>query len=385
MLVRTFLKVLGGAIILPATTALTGCSREIPSEATLSWHGPNPDADIRRWVLSYALLAPHSHNLQSWVADLRQPGEIVLRCDTSRLLPETDPYSRQIMMSHGTFLELLDLAARARGFRTDIVLFPEGSFEAQRLDARPVARIRLHPDATRQKDPLFVQILKRRTNRSLYDMQRPVPPQAWAAMAEALGNDQLVLGYVDLGSPARMAQHRRIASDAWRIELTTARTVLESYKLLRIGAEEILKHRDGISIMDPKLVWMDRLGLFDRSRAPAPDAFATTSQIEEFDAKLDATPSFLWLNTARNDRFAQIAAGRAYARVQLAATAHGVALQPLQQALQEYPEQQANHQAIHQRCGATPAGQTVQMWARVGYAPEVEAAPRRPLVDILRT
>lgn len=385
MKVRTFLKVLGGAIIFPATVGLPGCRSEIPTEATTGWRGPSSETDVRRWILSYALLAPHSHNLQSWIADIRRPGEIVLYCDLSRLLAQTDPYSRQIMMSHGTFLELLDLAARERGFRTDIALFPEGSFDAKRLDTRPVARIRLHPDASTQKDPLFAQILKRRTHRGFYDADRPVPPQAWAAMSQALANDKVLLGYVDIGNPEQMAQHRRIASDAWRIELTTARTVLESYKVLRIGAEEILKHRDGISIMDPKLVWMDRLGFFDRSRAPAPDAFATTSQIKEFDAKLDATPSFLWMNTPRNDRFVQIAAGRAYARVQLAATAHGVAMQPLQQALQEYTEQQANHQAIHQRCGATPAGQTVQMWARVGFAPEVAAAPRRPLVDILRT
>jgi hypothetical protein len=385
MKVRAFLKVLGGAIIFPATVALPGCSSEIPTEATIGWRGPELDTEVRRWVLSYALLAPHSHNLQSWIADIRTPGEIVLRCDLSRLLPQTDPYSRQIMMSHGTFLELLDLAARERGFRADIELFPEGSFAAERLDARPVARIRLHPDATIQKDPLFAQILKRRTNRSFYEARRPAPPQAWAAMSQAIGSDKVVLGYVDLGSPEQIAQHRRIASDAWRIELTTARTVLESYKVLRIGADEVLKHRDGISVMDPKLVWLDRLGLFDCSRAPEPDAFATTSQIKEFDAKLDATPSFLWMTTARNDRFAQIVAGRAYARVQLAATAYGVAMQPIQQALQEYAEQRTNYQAIHQHCGATQAGQTVQMWARVGYAPEVPAAPRRPLADILRT
>lgn len=385
MKVRTFLKVLGGAIIFPATLALPGCSTEIPPEATIGWRGPDPNADIRRWVLSYALLAPHSHNLQSWVADLRQADEIVLCCDLSRLLPETDPYFRQIMMSHGTFLELLDLAARERGYKCEIALFPEGSFDAKRLDERPVARIRLLPDASIQKDPLFAQILKRRTNRSMYDLPRAVPPQAWQAMSQALSTTSVLLGYADLSRPETMAQHRRIASDAWRVEMTTPRTILESYKVLRVGADEILKHRDGISVLEPKLVWINRLGLFDRSRAPEPDAYATTSQIKEFDAKIESTPAFLWMKTSRNDRQAQIAAGRAYARVQLAATAHGVAMQPLQQALQEYTEQQANHQAVHQLCDAAPAGQTVQMWARVGFAPEVSAAPRRPLTDILRT
>ena len=78
-----------------------------------AWQGPASDeVDVRRWVLAYAILAPHSHNLQSWLVDLRQPGEIALYCDLTRLLPETDPFSRQIMMSQGTFLELLDIAAR---------------------------------------------------------------------------------------------------------------------------------------------------------------------------------------------------------------------------------------------------------------------------------
>lgn len=384
MLRRMFLKVIGGAIIIPAAAGLPGCSAEIPPEATIGWNGPSNETDVRRWVLSFALLAPHSHNLQSWIADLRQPDEIVLRCDLTRLLPETDPFYRQIMMSHGTFLELLDIASRERGLRSDIELFPEGPFGAARLDDRPVARIRMRPDSTVKKDPFFAQILKRRTNRNPYD-RRPVSPEAWQAMIQAAEKEDVGVGYVDLAHPELIAQHRKIASDAWRTELTTSRIILESYKVFRVGADEIVKHRDGISIMDPKLVWLDRFGLFDRSKAPEADAYATRSQVKDFDARLDSTPSFLWMKTPGNDRFAQVNAGRAYARLQLAATAHGVAMQPLQQALQEYAEQQTNYRAIHRLCGAAEDGQTVQMWARVGYAPEVPPAPRRALGEIVRS
>jgi hypothetical protein len=137
--------------------------------------------------------------------------------------------------------------------------------------------------------------------------------------------------------------------------------------------------------MDPKLVWLDRFGLFDRSKAPGPDDFATTSQIDDFDSRLAATPSFLWLTTPGNDRFAQIQAGRAFVRAQLAAAAHGVSMQPLQQALQEYAEQRPNHHAIHRLCGATQPGQTVQMWARVGHAPSVHPAPRRALNNFIHS
>jgi len=80
-----------------------------------------------------------------------------------------------------------------------------------------------------------------------------------------------------------------------------------------------------------------------------------------------------------NGRVTQVNAGRAYARVQLAATAQGLAMQPLQQALQEYPEQAGPYAEIRRLLDAPQPAQTVQMWARVGYAPPVGPAPRRGL------
>jgi hypothetical protein len=131
-------------------------------------------------------------------------------------------------------------------------------------------------------------------------------------------------------------------------------------------------------------VLLNQIGLFDRSKAPAPDDYATTSQIKDFSQKLDSTPGFFWMVSEGNDRVTQINAGRAYARVQLAATALGLSMQPLSQALQEYPEQARPYADIHRLCGAALPGQIVQMWARVGYAPPVDPAPRRRLQDFIR-
>lgn len=376
---RRFIRVAGGSVVWAAGVSAAGCSSAIPPEAISAWQGPGAEPDLRRWILGYAILAPHSHNLQSWLVDLDVPDEITLRCDLGRLLPETDPFSRQIMMSHGTFLELLDIAARERGHRTEITLFPEGAFGADKLDARPVARIRLTADATVRKDPLFAQILQRHTNRSVYDLARPVPAAAWQAMAEAVKPNPLRFGFVGPEQADALAQHRAIAAEAWRIELTTPRAILESFKVLRVGAAEVARHRDGLSLMDPMVVWLDRFGLFDRSKAPGPADFATTSQIKDFNRKIESTPGFLWMVTDGNDRVTQVDAGRAYARVQLAATAQGLAMQPLQQALQEYPEQAKPYADIRRLLGAPPPAQTIQMWARVGYAPSVSPAPRRGL------
>jgi hypothetical protein len=376
---RSFVRLVGGGVVMAAAAPLAACSSALPDEAIAAWKGPGSEPDVRRWILAHAILAPHSHNLQSWLVDLRVPGEILLRCDPTRLLPQTDPFSRQIMMSHGTFLELLDIAARERGLRAETTLFPEGAYGPDRIDARPVARVRLLPDAALAKDPLFGQILLRHTNRNAYELARPVPAAAWQAMAAAVQPHDLRFGFVGTDQAAALQRHRDIARAAWKTELTTPRTMLESFKVMRVGASEISQHRDGLSMTDPMVVALTRLGLFDRSQAPAPDSFATTSQIKDFDRKIDSTPAFLWLVSQGNERATQVNAGRAYARVQLAATAHGLAMQPLQQALQEYPEQAPLHADIHRLLDAPRPAQTVQMWARVGYATPVQPAPRRGL------
>lgn len=380
---RQFMRVLGGAAVLAAVPALPGCSSTLPAEAVAAWQGPAPvppGGDVRRWIVAHAILAPHSHNLQSWLVDLQQPGEIMLYCDHTRLLPETDPHSRQILMSQGTFLELLHLAALQQGLRAEIDLFPHGEFDPRTPPAPPhthhaTARVRLVPDASVQPDPLFGQIFRRRTNRSAYDMRTP-EPQAVQAIAAACTAPRLQTAFA-LPGDARLPEHRAIARDAWRVELVTPRTMLESLKVLRVGPREIAEHRDGLSVNAPLPRLLAALGLFDRSHAPGPGDMAVTQQVQDFNARIDATPAFFAMVTEANDRATQVQAGRAYVRAQLAATAQGLSMHPLQQALQEYPEQAPHYAAIHALLGAGGGRGTVQMWARLGYAPPVGPAPRR--------
>jgi hypothetical protein len=289
------------------------------------------------------------------------------------------------MMSHGTFLELLDLAARQRGQRADIELFPQGEFGPVMLDSRPVARIRLVSDRSIRADPLFDQILNRHTNREAYEAREPAG-LALDAIAQSVAARRVRAGFA-AGPPSEaLRRHRIIAAEAWRIEVTTARTIMESYNVMRIGPREIAEHRDGLSMNTPMVRIATALGLFDRSKPPGPGDRAAASAMADFNDKIAATPAFFWLVTEGNDRKTQIGAGRAYVRAQLAATAHGLAMQPLSQALQEYPEQAGPYAAIHEVLQAPPPRFTVQMWTRLGYAPAIGPAPRRGLeAHIVRT
>lgn len=376
---RQILRMTGGGFIAAALPTLSGCDTALPPEAIAAWNPPPDTLDLRRWVLSHALLAPHAHNRQSWLVDLSTPDTIVLRMDQSRLLPQTDPMGRQMLISQGTFVEVLALAARQRGQRAEVTLFPEGAYSAQTTDARPSARIRLVPDAQLPPDPLFAQVFRRHTHRGAYEARKP-SAEAMAALRASVAGLPVTLGLVTTDNASAMARHARIAMDAWRTELVTPRTLLESYELLRIGPKEIAQHRDGIALNTPFVRVINGLGLFDRTQASAPDSAELKDQLQTFNQHIATTPAYCWVTTQANDRQTQLLAGRAYVRLQLAATAQGLSMHPLSQALQEYPEQAAHHKAIHALLGATAPGHTVQMWTRLGHAMEPGApSPRRGL------
>ncbi len=375
---RQFLRISGGGLIAAATlSSLPGCSSDLPPEAIAAWRPPAADMDIRRWTISHAWLAPHAHNLQSWLVDLDTPDTIVLRLDLRRLLPETDPWSRQLVISQGTFLELLQIAANERGYRADISMFPQGEFDAKTPDSRPTALIRLAKDDGVKTDPLFAHIFNRHTHRGVYENRIP-NAQARQTLADSVKGFPVQLGLVT-SEEASMQQHRAIAMDAWRIEMQTPHTLLESYKVLRVGPQEIAQHRDGISLNTPMVRGLVALNLFDRSKPSEPDSFAIKGQISEFNDKMSTTPACVWLSTSDNSRRTQMLCGRAYVRLQLAATALGLRMHPLSQALQEYPEQTNNYKAIHELLVGKDSTATVQMWTRLGYAPVGSPSPRRGL------
>lgn len=94
-------------------------------------------------------------------------------------------------------------------------------------------------------------------------------------------------------------------------------------------------------------------------------------------ANTDTAMAHLWQVSTGNSRTDQINAGRDWVRLNLAATAEGVGMQPLSQALQEYAEMKPHYDQVHKLLA--PQGGTVQMLARLGYAEPVPPSPRWPL------
>jgi hypothetical protein len=372
---RKTLALIGGGVILAAAAGLGATAARKPRTAHLPWESAGQGVDARHRALSYALLAPNPHNRQPWLVDLSERDAVTLTVDRDRLLPLTDPYNRQITIGLGCFLELMRMAASHDGQRVVITPFPEGS-DDRALDGRPVARAVFEADPSVVPDPLFAHALDRRSNKEPYDIARPLPADALAQLDAAVSTR--FGGTVDAQEVTRW---RALTHEALRIEIETPRTYKESVDLFRIGRDEVDASPDGIDFTGPMFEVMAATGLFTRASTLDPTSRAYQAGLAAVFANTDTAMGHVWLVSQGNRRPDQIATGADWLRVNLAATAAGVAFQPLSQALQEFPEMAGLYRDIHARLA--PDGGRVQMLARIGYGPAVDQSPRWPLETII--
>ncbi|MEM9975892.1 MAG: twin-arginine translocation pathway signal protein [Pseudomonadota bacterium] len=359
---RKMLAFVGGGTILAASAGAAGfVATRTPRDALAPWDLAGGYEDPRKNALSFALLAPNPHNRQPWLVELVGEDRLILTRDPARDLPVTDPFGRQLTIGMGCFIELMELAAAEAGYGVETMLFPEGE-----ADGAPVAACRFVEGAG-VPDPLFAHVMNRRSHKEAFE-----PRAVSAAAAEPLAPYAEVV--VDGPRNDRL---RTLTHDAWMTEAATPAAWQESIDLLRIGKAEINAQPDGIDAGGPMLETLALFGLFTREAASDPTNPGTRGAIEETQNAILGAPAFTVSRTPGNARRDQIAAGRTWLRLNLAATGAGLALRPVSQGLQEYPEMAEIYAAIHAEFAA--AGETVQMLGLLGYAPQTPRTPRWPL------
>ncbi len=374
---RHILEVLAAAPVL----GVAGCGSSTSApDPYAAWRNPGQgETDPRRFVLAHGLLAPNPHNRQPWLVRMEGPAGMSLYADRNRLLPETDPFGRQIVIGCGAFLEMIAQAAPRLGLVADIQPWPEGAPGPQ-LDDRPFARVVLRADAGVKAGPLFDQIVRRRTERTPFLQDRPSDAAVQSVLAAAAGPG-LVAG--ETREPDLRDQLVSISWKGWEIESRTPRTHMESVRLMRIGQAEIARNPDGIALSGGMMEVMALTGIITREALADPNSTASRSGDDMWRKMIEATPGFFWIRSETADRAVQLAAGRAYARAQLTAAAQGLALHPWSMTLQEFPEMAGLYRQTQELLGAGPDA-PVQMLARMGKTRRPSnPAPRRRLDDLI--
>ncbi len=356
---RKMIGLIGGGVVLAAAASAGGfLATRRPTQALAPWAQASAYTEPRMRALSFAILAPNPHNRQPWVAELQGEDQLLIHRNKALNLPETDPFDRQLTIGMGCFLELLRMAAAEDEYALETALFPIG-------EDGPVALVRFTKGGV--PDPLFAQVFTRHTNREGYT-DRPIPDAARATLAEyALVKT----------APQEVLALQGLTWQAMKLEMTTKRVMLESVDLMRFGKAEIEANPDGISLGGPFLESLMLLGMLSRKDQADQNSASFRQGLDLVKNAMLKTPAYVVLTSKGNTRVDQIQAGRDWVRLHLAATGLGLSMQPVSQALQEYPEMAAHFTQVHEML-AKP-GERVQMLGRLGYGPAINPSPRWPL------
>jgi hypothetical protein len=382
MIRRNFIKVMAtGTSMFILPVGLSGCS----SSKESSVKSVEADqGDIRLRLISHAMLAPNSHNIQPWLIKLVEKESFELYVDTDRLLPETDPPARQIHISQGTFLESLKIAGAEFGYEVLIDYFPVGMYSNQVIENKPIAHIRLVRNASSKKDPFFPYLKTRQSNKRNYN-DRPLT-DSLAKKIEISGTDDGFKSHVSI-SPDLIQALVPMLGESMAIETANSARHKETVDIFRFSEKEAEMSRDGFTVANNGITGFSRFIVESFFLGSRDKAYATDSTFAEEGIKMaykqaESTPAFGWLVSEKNTRLDQVKAGQHYMRINLLTEQLGIALHPMSQILEEYQDMQDLQKKFKTLIGASESG-TVQMLFRLGYADPIPHTKRRKLADVI--
>lgn len=130
------------------------------------------------FMIEHAVKAPSGHNTQPWLFKTGE-AEIDIYPDFTRSLPVVDPDNRELFVSLGCATENLCIAARHKGYGTNVSVMDNG-----------VIKIMLSKERCITDSPLFPQISIRQTNRSVYDGR--IIPDDSISLLKGIGSEPCI-------------------------------------------------------------------------------------------------------------------------------------------------------------------------------------------------
>lgn len=359
-------------ILFAFVVAVTLAACASPSQSEPST--PGDVAGTPPWIeiVDDARWAANAHNVQSWRLRVEPDGSVTGGLDPSRLLPETDPVGRQLVISLGTLSEAARRAARARGWTLEATWIAPTDWS---LDADPGADLfRWTATPLAGATPAAGDILDGLTTPTVKYAIAPetVPTDLARSIPATYSNaDRGIRVLVEAGTP-RTLTTMKLARAAFAVEMRHEPTLMESYTLTRIGNRERRETPWGLSLNANfgrlAFTFVDPITTLFRQ---TPEQFGE-SGIDLFNGAVQDEGGLVVLTTSDNDPATWFAAGLPLQALWMELRAAGLELLPLSQGLQEYPEVAEFYGQFHDLW--VPDGGTVQMILYVG-APSARVYP----------
>jgi hypothetical protein len=342
-------------LIVSTILAPLGCAASPPVRA-----GAAPAEDVRVELVEWARLAQSAHNYQSWrvVLDPVRSDRMDLFVETDRLLPETDPFARQTVISLGTFLAVIDARAAQLGYRADIDLLPDGELDEQGLARLPAARVTLSRDTNARSRFAAAADVDALTTATVKYRYRPAEVTTGLTdRITAWATDGIRIEVVS--DPDEVAWLNRVSIDAFTIEMEHEPTLIETHQSTRWNGRARRADPYGLAFtanFPRRTLWLADAFMTIAPQKPA--AFGRTG-IRLFTEALDDVNAYVTLISNDNNRRTQIETGMALQALWMELHSSGHVVLANSQALQEYPAMAPLYAEVHERLA--PDGGTVQM------------------------
>jgi nitroreductase len=317
----------------------------------------------QKWefFLTYATLAPSSHNTQPWQFHV-QGNHVDIYADRRRACPVVDPIDRELIMSCGCALFNLRSAMLHFAALGGVEIFPSA---AERDLLARVWRGN-HGDTSTDGKKIFNAITRRRTNRQIF-RDEPLPEELIAELKAAANEESAWLGIADdpdrkheLAVLIAEGERRQWADQDFREELaewiTCVRTPRENgIPGHSFGVDDLM------SSAEPSLVRTFDLG---------------NGQAAKDEDLASGSPVLAVLMTTKDNPVAWLSAGQALERILLLARAENIWASFLNQAV-EVADLRPKLMVLMGHSGSP------QIVLRLGYGDEVTPTPRRPIEELL--
>jgi hypothetical protein len=327
--------------------------------------------------------------MQPWTVQLDavDPDVLYLYTDPTRLTPAVDPVARQTLISQGTFLGYLQVAAAQLGYTATLELFPEGAYDETNMENSmnelPVSRVTLAKNSTASTDD-YASLFRSDTNRAPYG---DVPLTAeQTGFLNAFHHSSAVTLSI-LSEDHDLETLGALGIEGTRIETEYAAATAESTAVFHSTEQSKNEARSGFAVEGQGTTGLLKYllqGLITIVPSVNDDTATAKNAIALTEAGVAHTAAYGLISTPGNTRTEQVEAGILYAQFSLHARTLGLVMQPLSQVLQEFPTMAGPYSAIHEQYA--PDGQTIQMMVRIGTpTTEYPVSMRRDAADLVHT
>lgn len=316
-------------------------------------------------ILDYASLAGSSHNSQPWKAEVQSNDSILVFADSSRLLGVVDPKGAELFISVGAFIENLDIAAHALGYKTEII-----QYNTELNSAMPLASIKLKKSGL----PQNLTDLKEMELRTTLRIPFQNLPLKWADAEKLVSMAPSEIILLSSDSPeGRFVAAKEL--EAYRIQAYQKDAQDELASWMRFSDKDVNTKRDGLT---PAGMGIKGIAGFMVRNFMKPEdskrASFVKSGVEKTQRQVENCGGWILISTENDNVGDWIKVGRIYERLNIQCRWLKLGFHPMNQLI-EVPE-------IEKEVNAKLAqGRNIRFVARVGYVDEqpVSVSKRRPV------